>query len=302
MGKPDHYDNQGIPVFTAESMFRPGENVYIHMSADLPEFVGIAHKHTFLEIVYVISGSAIHETATNSYPVSRGDIVVVNYDTPHAFHELSGQEPFIAYDLMFTPDFLDTSLILANDFRELCSSFLFYSLFPQQQEIGPDLHLTGFSYSAFGELFNRIYLEFTGKQKGYLGLVRAYVTELIIKLFRRMESTIEGKLSSRQKESVDSAVAYLRENYHNHITLESLAMHIFLHKDYLNRIFREATGLPVNALLQKLRVEEACRLLLCTDMTIAEISTACGFGDVKAFYGAFKRILHTTPGKYRTQK
>ena len=69
-------------------------------------------------------------------------------------------------------------------------------------------------------------------------------------------------------------------------------------------VFRgaEATGLPVNAFLQKLRVEEACRLLLCTDMTIAEISTACGFGDVKAFYGAFKRILHTTPGKYRTQK
>jgi len=302
MGKPDHYDNQGVPVFTAESMFRPGENVYIHMSADLPEFVGIPHKHTFLEIVYVISGSAIHETAANSYVVSRGDIVIVNYDTPHAFHELSGQEPFTAYDLMFTPDFLDTSLIFANDFQELCSSFLFYSLFPQQQSIGPDLHLTGSSYGAFGELFNRIYLEFTGRQKGYLGLMRAYVTELIIKLFRRMESTIEGKLSPRQKESVASAVTYLRENYHKHITLESLAMHIFLHKDYLNRIFREATGLPVNAFLQKLRVEEACHLLVSTDMTVAEISDACGFGDVKAFYGGFKRIMHTTPGKYRNQK
>jgi len=300
MNKPDHYDHQGIPVFTSESMFRPGENVYIHMSADLPEFVGVSHKHTFLEIVYVISGSAIHETAAGSYPVSRGDIVVVNYDTPHAFHELKREEPFTAYDLMFTPDFLDTSLIRANDFSEMCSSVLFYSLFPQQRSIGPDLHLAGSSYSTFGELFNRIYLEFTGRQKGYLGLMRAYVTELIINMFRRMDSSMEGRISSRQKESVAAAVAYLKENYHTHITLESLAMHIFLHKDYLNRIFRDTTGLPVNAFLQKLRIDEACRLLTTTDMPIAQVAAACGFGDTKTFYSTFKRLMGKTPGKYRT--
>ena len=82
MGRPDHFDEKGIPVFTADSMFRPGENMYIHMSAQMSEYVGVPHKHAFLEIVYVISGSAIHETAGGSYTVSRGDVIVVNYDTP----------------------------------------------------------------------------------------------------------------------------------------------------------------------------------------------------------------------------
>ena len=273
--------------------------MYIHLSTDFPEFVGILHKHEFIEIVYVISGAAVHETAAGSYTVSRGDVVVINYDTPHAFHEVPSDETFAAYDLMFTPDFLDTALIRAGDFNEMCSSFLFYSLFPEQEVIGPDLHLAGSSYGIFGELFNRIYLEYTGRQKGYCELVRAYIIELIIKLFRKLESSASGKISPRQKEAVMAALAYLRESYHTHITLDELATRIFLSKDYLNRIFREVTGLPVNAFLQKLRVEEACRLLTTTDRTVLDIATACGFSDCKSFYSTFKRMMHLTPGEYR---
>ena len=302
MGRPDHFDKNGIPVFTADSMFRPGENMYIHMSAQLSEYVGVPHKHAFLEIVYVISGSAIHETAGGSYMVSRGDVVVVNYDTPHAFYALEGEEPFNAYDLMFTPDFLDTSLIRVHDFEALSSSLLFYSLFPGQRAAGPDLHLTGSGYGELGELFNRMYLEFTGRQRGYLSLLRAYVTELIIKLFRSMESNASRQISASQREAVTAVVAYLRENYPAHITLEDLAMRIFMNKDYLNRIFREEIGLPIKAFLQKLRVDEACRLLDSTDMPVSQVAVACGFGDMKTFYAAFKRQAGITPGKYRSRR
>lgn len=299
MNHPKRCDEGGIPIFTAEDTFRKGESVYIHLSTDFPEFVGILHKHEFIEIVYVLSGSAVHETAGGSYTVSRGDVVIVNYDTPHAFHEVPSEETFTAYDLMFTPDFLDASLIRAGDFNEMCSSFLFYSLFPAQETIGPDVHLAGSSYSVFGELFHKIYMEYTGRQKGHCELVRAYIIELIIKLFRKLDSSAEGRISPRQKEAVENALSYLRESFHTHITLDELATRIFLSKDYLNRIFREATGLPVNAFLQKLRVEEACRLLTTTNRTVVDIASACGFSDSKSFYSTFKKIMHTTPGEYR---
>ena len=116
-----------------------------------------------------------------------------------------------------------------------------------------------------------------------------------------MDSAAERKISSRQKEAVSAALAYLKENYHTHITLEELAMHIFLSKDYLNRIFRENIGMPVNAFLQKLRVEEACRLLSTTEMSVVEIGAACGFPDTKAFYAAFKLCMQMTPGEYRSR-
>ncbi len=167
MNQPKQFDLSGIPIFTAEETFRADESVYIQLSSDFPDFVGVLHKHEFIEIVYVISGEALHETADGAYAVSRGDVVIVNYNTPHAFHEVGEAGSFVAYDLMLTPDFLDASLIRTGDFNEMCSSFLFYSLFPAKEVIGPDVHLTGASYGVFREIFQRIYLEYNTRQRGY---------------------------------------------------------------------------------------------------------------------------------------
>lgn len=301
MNHPERYDGLGIPIFTAEEVFRPGESVYIHLSTDFPDYVGILHKHEFIEIVCVISGSAVHETAEGSYTVSQGDVVIVNCGAPHAFHAIASSEDFVAYDLMFTPDFLDNSLVRTGDFNEICSSFLFYSLFPAREAIGPDVHLSGASYGIFRALFQKIYEEYGGRQKGYRELVRAYMIELIIELFRKMENASEGKISARKREAAESALFYLSENFRSHVTLEALASHIYLSKDYLNRIFHEVTGQTVIAYLQKLRIEEACRLLASTERTVNDIAAACGFGDVKAFYTAFKRLMYMTPRQYRAR-
>ena len=135
---------ENIREFTGEDFFSPGECVYIHMSSEFPKFVGVRHKHKFIEIVYIISGKATHVVGDHQYSVSKGDLLIVNYDTPHAFYgDPDYPEVFDAYDLMFTPDFLDVSLIDDAGFEELGSSILFNSLFPEKEKIGPDLQLAG---------------------------------------------------------------------------------------------------------------------------------------------------------------
>ena len=298
MKSPDVFDENGIPVFTAENTFGKGGKVHVQLASEFPEYVGKLHKHEFIEIVYIVSGSATHRSAGGEYKVSAGDVVVINYHTPHAFYEDDGGEKFLAYDLMFTPDFLDPSLLSTAGFDDVCASFLFYSLFPEKTAVGSDLHLSGAGYGIFSELFNKIYSEYRSRQKGYIEIVRAYTVELIIKMFRQMENH-SARLSPRQKETVERAVSYLRESFQSHVTLEELAMQVFLSKDYLNKIFHKATGLPVNAFLQKLRIEEAARLLLTTDMPVEAVARECGYGDVKAFYSSFKKIMKTTPGAYK---
>jgi AraC family L-rhamnose operon transcriptional activator RhaR len=294
--------SDGVPVFTGENFFRPGESVYIHMSSEYPDFVGVLHKHRFIEIVYVISGQAEHVAGNHRSSASKGDLFIVNYDTPHAFFaDGNAGEAFNAYDLMFTPDFFDSSMIHGDSFEALGSSFLFYSLFPEEREFGPDLHLSGSSYNVFGELFNKIYLEYANREKGYVNLIRAYVVELIIKMFRKMDSLAGGRTPAKQRQIVDFALDYLRKNFNTRVTMEELAAKAFLSKDYFGRMFREAAGLPMSALLQRIRVEEACRLLASTDRTVADIAECCGFGDVKSFYGSFKKETGVTPGEYRNR-
>ncbi|NLE31368.1 AraC family transcriptional regulator [Candidatus Dojkabacteria bacterium] len=298
--KPEYYEN-GVPVFTKDSFFRPGEHVYIHKSTDFSEFVGVVHKHEFIEFVYIMSGKANHVINNLEYTVMQGDLVIINYDATHVFYEdKSFGEPFVTYDLMFTPDYLDVGLIRGNNFNSLASSFLFYSLFPEKQSIGPDLHLSGTHFNIFGELFDKIYFEFIKKQKGYVEIMRAYVVELIIQIYRQIETSSSAS-SSRHKheEIVNRALKYLYDHYQTHVTLEDLAAQIFLSKDYFSRLFREITGKPVSMLLQQIRVEEACKMLISTDRTILDIASECGYQDIKFFYITFRKQTGMTPGEYR---
>lgn len=293
------FDLDNVPVITEQDIFRPGEDVYIQLSTQYPDFIGVIHKHTFIEIVYILSGSATHIIGDRSVPATKGDLFIVNYDTPHTFvRNEDSDEPLIAYDLLFTPSFFDSSLLNSVFFESISSSFLFYSLFPEQQ-IASDVHISGSSYSAFGELFNKMYLEFTGRERGYINIIRAYMTELIVKIFRKMESSQNKEVSSSQKQVVNSTLAYLRKNYKKQISLDELAAQVFLSKDYFSRLFRETTGMPTSAFLQKIRVEEACNLLASTNIAIKDVAHQCGFHDIKYFYSIFKKLTGLTPRQYR---
>ena len=301
MGNGQVVRNEEIREFTGEDFFSPGECVYIHMSSEFPDFVGVRHKHRFIEIVYIISGKATHVVGDNRYGVSKGDLLKVNYETPHAFHgDPDIPEVFDAYDLMFTPDFLDVSLIDDAGFEELGSSFLFNSLFPEKERIGPDLQLAGSNYNIFGDIFKKIYNEYKAKREGYINIIRVYLIELIIIIFRRMNSSSRHAISHRHVRVINTALDYLRKNHNTHLTMKDLAARSFLSKDYFGHMFQEITGLSFRVMLRQIRVEHACKLLLTTEMNVMGIAEECGFSDIKSFYNCFKKTMGVTPGRYRS--
>jgi len=57
---------QPVPVIERETFFPRHCNVHIHRSSECMEFVGVLHRHDFVEIVYVISGGATHILGDNS--------------------------------------------------------------------------------------------------------------------------------------------------------------------------------------------------------------------------------------------
>lgn len=69
----------------------------------------------------------------------------------------------------------------------------------------------------------------------------------------------------------------------------------------LERLTHRTLGLPPRAILQRLRVEHAVRLMGTTSMTMGEIAHACGFYDQSSFTRQFRSILGLPPGAYRRQ-
>ncbi len=299
MPKPKFYEND-IPVFTAEDFFRDGESVYIHLSDEFEDYVGVLHKHEFIEIVYVLSGKATHIIDGKKYEVKKGDISVINRLEKHSFYaDENCEEKFVAYDLMFTPDFLNNDILSGKDFSMLSNSFLFYSLFPDENGYIRRLNLIKNCNFEFKNVFDKIYHEYKSRNTGYLNLIRVYTAELIIKLFRKIESSENNLLTSSQKDIVDSVIDYIKTNYNISIRMEDISSKLFFNKNYIGKLFKQQTGMPVSDFIREIRVNEACRILSETNEIISSVASACGYNDMKSFYTAFKKSTGVTPKEYR---
>lgn len=278
--------------------FKENENIYIHLSDNL-DMNRICHRHNFIEVSYVVSGTAIHTIAGISYQVKKGNVVIVDYNTPHTWSfDPNKDAPFMTYDLLFTPDFFGASGMNTSEFYSLASPYLFSSLFKEFDSRYVLHHLIKTNAKEFYQLFSQIYHEYTAREKGSQTLIRAYLTELIIKLFRELERQQPSFTVSHQK-IVEQAICYMQENYKTHINLDDIVSGIFLSKDYFRQIFKKITGLSITSYIQELRIREACRLLETTDDSSAEIARESGFNDIKFFYQTFKKTMGMTPAKYR---
>ncbi len=291
---------QPFPVLKGDSLFRKNELVYINRSSELQEYMNLMHKHDFIEIVYVISGSGKHIVGDNQYETSKGDLFIINYDVPHGFFpSTEGAEGPVVYNCVFMPQFLDASLFSSLRFQDITSSFLFRSLFPDSTSPLPDLNLRGTDFKEIGVLFSDMYSEYKEMKKGYCDIIRARLIELIIKIFRYMELVRPKVILPKNVELVNKAIDYLKHHYNTDIRLEDIAIKSFISKNYFCKLFKDVTGTNFIDYVQKLRIDEACSLLRNTDMKITGIAMQTGFNDMKFFYEVFKKITGKTPGDYR---
>lgn len=289
-----------VPTIDNCHFFDGGVNFHVHRSDECPDYVGVLHRHEFIEIAYVISGTARHIIGNREYPVRRGDVCVINFGEAHAFHaDEDNSEEFLAYDLMFTPDFVDSTCLGGDDLSYLADSFLFYSLFTEEVAEKERFNLVPNCAPELGSVFESIYREYSEGRNGYVNLIRLYIAEIIIKLLRKMGSMEENSLTPGQRRVVTRVMDYIRDNYSIRLSTEDIASKMFFNKNYLSKLFKAHTGLSIREFIRKIRLEQATKLLCETDKTIAEISRDCGFSDVKNFYTAFEAFAGCTPKYYR---
>ena len=81
--------------------------------------------------------------------------------------------------------------------------------------------------------------------------------------------------------------------------IDAIAERLGVSRRLLDRRFRQIEGKSVLEEIQGRRIEEACRLLRTTAMSIAEICTACSFGSGTYPMRLFKRRMGMTMRAYR---
>lgn len=96
-----------------------------------------------------------------------------------------------------------------------------------------------------------------------------------------------------------SIVSFCTENFTENLSLSLLEERLHLNKYYISHLFSGKLGLRFNDYVNSLRISEACRYLLNTDLSITEISEKVGFNTLRTFNRAFIKELGVPPTEYR---
>ena len=286
----------------------------IFPSKDLPFYIGKyyhtnfsdlkIHTHDFIEIVYVYDGKGYHIYNNVTYPVSKGELYIINSRTPHCFYptDKSNSEHLVVYNLCFLPEFISSINIHLPILVELTDIMLYKSLYPDEIIYSPDLKLSGSIRTEIEQLYEKMYLEFTSKGINYVELLRLSLCELLLKIhrfYRQNHASPESAVIKYRHQLIPDCIQYLRENYSKKVTIEELSNNFFLSKSYLSSLFKKATGSGVVEYLQHIRIEQAKKLLKTSKMRIADIAEKVGYRDIKFFNKIFVKETTVTPSEYR---
>ncbi len=120
----------------------------------------------------------------------------------------------------------------------------------------------------------------------------ACIDHLRISLFERGAARTDEQEEGR---TILQLTRYLQEE----ISLNLLADTFHLSAAYISQLFKSEIGVNFLSYLTNIRMERAKKLLVSTDLPIAEVAEKSGYADYRVFAKAFKKAEGATPSQYR---
>ena len=98
---------------------------------------------------------------------------------------------------------------------------------------------------------------------------------------------------------LNKAIEFIKENYSEDLSVQSVAHAVNMHRVSLYRLFKEKLNLSIEKYIQNYRMSKAAYLLTNSDLSIQRIGESVGLFDYPHFCRQFKKYYNFTPGEYR---
>jgi AraC family transcriptional regulator len=115
----------------------------------------------------------------------------------------------------------------------------------------------------------------------------------------RLRRVVRGGLAAWQQRR---ALELLRENLDGELGLSALAKECQLSVSHFARAFKATFGTTAHRWLTLRRIDRAKELLARSHAPLAVVAMEAGFGDQAAFNKTFRRVVGTTPGRWRRER
>jgi len=250
------------------------------------------HKHDFSELFLVLEGSGKHLVADFEYPLSVGDVFVINGETEHGFKDVSGLK---LINLMFdasAPFFEQPSMRVLAGYQTL---FKIEPLARQTSEYSAKLTLNQSQLTTVEQMLESIRAEYQVAPPGFEVMISSLMQQLIVTLARTYAQQQQD--TPKTTLALSRAMVFIEQNYtRSELTPEQIAQAAFISQRQLERLFKHYLDTSPNHYVRQLQLSYAHNLIVEEKLTSVQIiSESCGFSDSNYFSKCYKQRFLTTP-------
>lgn len=278
---------QELPIKTYQ--FHTGDG-QIHMMHIQPK-ADTLHRHIYFELVYIMKGTATHRLEKETAPLQAGDYFIIDHGTAHCYQD---PKNFEIVNCLFMPEYIDRALKDCPSLSSLLSNRSLHFGVPVDIRAADSVY-----HDSNGSVKRMIQImehEYASKRTGYVELLRCYLTQILVSAVRAWEMAEGARVAHGATTTVTE---YLKTHYAQPLSLKLLSDLAGYTPQYLSSLFRKDTGMSIQEFLQRLRVEEACKLLEQKQRKLSEIAGAVGYSDAKHFARIFRRYKGVCLKDYR---
>ena len=257
-------------------------------------------KYTYVyKLIVILEGSMLFCSGDTETWCEAGDVIYIPaccvYSTSFPCEVFSSIN--IEFDMVYggenVPRFRKHNFILVSQPKEEGRSAAVVK-FDDRQEFNKSFvmeHLSGAI-----EIARRCLELFNSRATFSLLFLNIQIVEFLIKIAKARKHS-DSKAPARI--IYDQVVKYIHKHCKERLTCTKVAEDFSYHPASLNRIVRENAGMSLHRVIVCAKVDEAIRLLLETDLSIAEIAQQLSFYDSSHFTKTFCDITGRSPSSFR---
>lgn len=262
-----------------------------------PNFETPWHFHEEYELVYCENGFGQKYIGNSFSAYQQGEMAFIGKNVPHlfmadaSFYDTEATEKPSSIVIQFLEDFLGQTFFHCPEMMEM-KQVLSLSM--------NGLMVTGKTKEAIRLIMLQMLEEGkTGKLKCLIEIFGILSTSTELQPIS--VSTISG-ININDSLKMHKALEYALANYKEDITIEEVAALTNLSASAFCRYFKSRTQKTFLSFIIEMRLNEACKLLRETELSILDICYESGFKNLSNFNRLFRKQFHSNPVEYRKRK
>jgi len=121
----------------------------------------------------------------------------------------------------------------------------------------------------------------------------------VFKVLLTVMSSFHQGLEHNRYAYVHKAVAYIRDNLDQAISLQQVAGFVHVNPNHFSEVFKRETGYTYIEFVTKERMKRAIEILQSTQAKVSDVARMVGYEDIKYFTQQFKKHTGRTPSEFR---